>query len=133
MDNKLMENWQEYNKLALAAAKELETINTEVFEKLSGQQMELANTAFEAGTRYMSTLSEAKAYPEFVAEQTKVISEINEKLIEAARTSADIMTEARESYQAWMEKGIKAFTETADFSMPNLMPTAPKKSTRKAA
>ena len=134
MDNKLIENWQEYNKLALAAAKELETINTEVFEKLTGQQMELANTAFEAGTRYMATLSEAKAYPEFISEQTKAVSEMNEKLIEAARTSADIMTEAREAYQAWMEKGIKAFTDNADFTIPNLVPaTAAKKTTKKAA
>ena len=41
MENKFIENWQEYGKNALEAAKELEAINTQVIEKITGKQMEL--------------------------------------------------------------------------------------------
>ncbi len=122
MDNKVVENWQDYTKSALASVKELEVINTRVFEKLTGKQMELANTAFEAGTRYMSALSEVKAYPEFVSEQAKMIAEFNETLITTARGSADIMSEAREAYQAWFEQGLKSLTANANFEIPGFAP-----------
>jgi len=132
MDNKLMENWQEYSKSALAAAKELETINTQTVEKLTAKQMELANVAFETGTKYVATLSEVKGYQDLMAEQTKLATEFNEKLIEAARSTADILTESREAYQAWIEKSLKIATANTDFTLP-VFPLAKKSAPKKAA
>jgi uncharacterized protein involved in exopolysaccharide biosynthesis len=131
MDNKLIESWQDYTKNALAAAKELEVINSQVIEKLTAKHMELANAAFEAGTKYVSTLSEVKGYQDLIAEQTKLASEFNEKMIEAARTTADILTESREAYQAWLEKGFKAVAGGSEFVLPSLF--ASKKPVKKAA
>lgn len=131
MDNAFIDNWQDYSKNAVAAAKELETINTQVIEKLTGKQMELANAAFETSTRYMSSLSEVKGYQEIVSEQAKLAAEFNEKLIETARSTADIMTESRELYQAWVEKNMKAVTGGMDFSLPGF--PAPKKPAAKKA
>ena len=85
MDNKFIENWQEYSKSALTAAKELEAINTQIVEKFTGKQLELANAAFEVGTKYLSSLSEVKGYQELLAEQTKLVTEFNEKFIETAK------------------------------------------------
>ncbi len=119
MDNKLMENWQDYGKNAMAAAKELEVINTQVIEKITGKQMELANAAFEAGTKYLSSLGEIKGPQDLLAEQTKLAAQFNEKIMEAARTTADILTETREAYQAWMEKGLKAVGGSTELVMPN--------------
>lgn len=131
MDNAFIDNWQDYSKNAVAAAKELETINTQVIEKLTGKQMELANAAFETSTRYMSSLSEVKGYQEIVSEQAKLAAEFNEKLIDTARSTADIMTESRELYQAWVEKNMKAVTGGMDFSLPGF--PAPKKPAAKKA
>ena len=127
MDNKMMENWQDYSKTALASAKELEILNTHIVEKLTGKQMELANVAFETGTKYLSPLTEIKGYQELLAEQTKLATAFNEKLIETARVTADILTESRESYQAWMEKSMKVFTNNADFSFPGFPGLTPAK------
>lgn len=132
MDNKLMESWQEYSQSALSAAKELEVINTQVLEKLTSKQMELANSVFETGTRYASSLSEVKGYQEFAAAQTKVAAEFYESMTETARGSADIISEAREAYQSWFENGLKTITKNADFSMPGFAPAA-KKTAKKAA
>lgn len=131
MDNKLMDTWQDYTKNALTSAKELEVINSQVIEKLTAKHMELANAAFEAGTKYVSTLSEVKGYQDLVAEQTKLATEFNEKLIDAARTTADILTESREAYQAWLEKGFKAVSAGGEFTLPALF--TPKKPVKKAA
>lgn len=132
MDNAFIDNWQDYSKNAVVAAKELETINTQVIEKLTGKQMELANAAFETSTRYMSSLSEVKGYQEIVSEQAKLAAEFNEKLIDAARSTADIMTESRDLYQAWVEKNMKAVTGGVDFSLPGF-PAAKKPAAKKAA
>ena len=131
MDNKMMENWQEYGKNALAAAKELEVINTQVFEKITGKQMELANAAFEAGTKYFSALGEVKGPQDLLSEQTKLAAQFNEKIMEAARTTADILTETREAYQAWMEKGLKAVSGNTGLVVPNF--GFPIKAAKKAA
>lgn len=130
MENKFMENWQEYGKNAIEAAKELEAINTQVIEKITGKQMELANAAFEASTKYVSSLGEVKGVQDLFSEQTKLATEFNEKVLEAARTTADLLTETREAYQAWLEKGLKAVTGNAEFAMPNFFPL---KAAKKAA
>ncbi|MBK6659291.1 MAG: phasin family protein [Proteobacteria bacterium] len=130
MENKFIENWQEYGKNAIEAAKELEAINTQVIEKLTGKQMELANAAFEASTKYVSSLGEVKGVQELFSEQTKLATELNEKVLEAARTTADILTETREAYQAWIEKGFKAVSGNADFTIPSFFPL---KAAKKAA
>ena len=122
MENKFFENWQEYGKNAMEAAKELEAINTQVIEKITGKQMELANAAFEASTKYVSSLGEVKGVQDLFSEQTKLATEFNEKVLEAARTTADLLTEAREAYQAWLEKGLKAVTGNTEFAMPNFFP-----------
>lgn len=130
MENKFIENWQEYGKNAIEAAKELEAINTQVIEKITGKQMELANAAFEASTKYVSSLGEVKGVQDLFSEQTKLATEFNEKVLEAARTTADLLTETREAYQAWLEKGLKAVTGNAEFAMPNFFPV---KAAKKAA
>jgi homoserine dehydrogenase len=134
MDTKFAENWQEYTQGALKSAKELETITTTTVEKLTAKQIGLANVAFETTTKYISAFSEVKGYQNFqdiFATQSKLASEFNEKFIETARGAADILTESREAYQAWLEQGLKVVTANADFTLPTLM--AVKKPVKKAA
>jgi len=118
MENKIFEQYQDFGKNFLAAAKDLETLNTKTFEKLAGKQIEFANAAIEAGARFTTSLSSVKALPELFAEQTKLATELNEQFIAAARSTADIISESREAYQAWFEKGVKAVTGSNEFAVP---------------
>ena len=131
MDNKMIENWQEYSKSAMASAKELEAINTRVVEQLTAKQMEIANAMFETSTRYVSTVTEVKGYQELLAEQTRITTDFNETMIDAARATADILNESRDAYQAWMEKSFQAASAGAEFKIPGLTPA--KKTAKKAA
>lgn len=134
MEN-IMNNFQEYTKNATVAAKELEAINSDIIQKLTGKQMEIANQTFEMGTKYFGNMTETKDYQNIIGEQTKMVAEFNEQMIEAARETADIVTEARESYQTWVEKQVEVFTGAVDFSFPmtNIAPVKAKRTTKKAA
>jgi phasin family protein len=128
MDSKIFEKYQEFGENFFAAAKDLEALNTKTFEKLTGKQIEFANAAIEAGTRFTTSLGSVKALPEFLAEQTKLAAELNEQFIAAARSAADIISESREAYQAWFERGVKALTGSNDFAVPAFVfPFAPSK------
>lgn len=119
MGNKFAENWQEYNKSALEAAKELEIINTKIIEKLTTKQLELANMAFETGTESVYAVAALKGPQDLVAAQAKLSSEFNEQLIESARTTANIISESREAYKGWLDKSMATITANAETFMPN--------------
>ena len=131
MENKFIETWQEYSKNAVESAKELEAINAKIVEKITGKQMELANTVFEAGTKYCGAIGEVKGPQELIAEQLKFAAEFNEKLLTAARGTADMLVQTREAYQGWMEKAFKAASVGAEQLIPSF--AAPKKAEKKAA
>ena len=127
MDNKYAENWQEYNKSALEAAKELEIINTDVIEKLTSKQSELVNAAVETGTKSVQAMAEFKGPQDLVAEQTKLSRAFNDQVMQSARATADIISASREAYGAWLENRLTAITAHAETV------ATPKKSTQKAA
>lgn len=119
MSKKYAENWQEYNKPALEAAKELEIINTEIIEKFTAKQLELVNVAFETGTKSVKAIAELKGPQDLVAEQTKLSREFNEQLIESARATAGIISESREAYQGWLDRSWETITANVVTFAPN--------------
>lgn len=132
MDAKLFEDWNTYSQTKMAAAKQLETLNTQLVEKLTSKQMEFANAAFEAGSRYTSMLVESKDFQSFAAVQTQATSEFGESLMESARSSANILSGAQAEYQAWFDKSLSAFTNGVDLVVPGVK-SAAKKPSKKAA
>lgn len=100
--------WQDMTQSAMDAAKELEVINTDLMQGLTGAQMELANAAFESGARYMTAISEAQDYQQIVAEQGKAYAEFNETLLASVRSSAEAFGSARDAYQSWFENSLRA-------------------------
>ena len=119
MGNKYAENWQEYNKSALTAAKELEIINAEIIEKLTAKQLALANIAFETGTNSVKAIAEFNGPQDLLAEQTKLSREFNAQLIDSARATANIISESREAYKDWLDKGLEAITANVETFVPN--------------
>lgn len=129
----MIDYWQNFGASALESAKELESINSQVLGQLTSAQMELANTAIESGTRYVSALSEAKGYEQIIAEQGKVYAEFNDQLANSMRASGDAMMTARDAYQAWFEKGLQAIPAAANFADNPFQPAATKTRRKKAA
>ena len=95
MDTNIFRTWQDLGNSSLKTFKHLESINTKAAEKLTTANFELANSAFELGQGYLSAMGKPNDIQTVLAEQTRLLSDYNERLIDAARTSADAIAESR--------------------------------------
>ena len=120
MNKGIFDNWQGFAQAAMETSQELESINTGVFEKITAAQMDFANAMIESGTRFAGTMGEMKDIPAVISEQTRLFNEINEKMLETARNTADILNESRESYKSWVERGIKSATDNYEAAISDL-------------
>jgi phasin family protein len=107
MSNEFIKQWTDLNKNAMEAIKELGEINTTTMTRLTQRQMEMVNLYMEGGAKQLQTLSEAKGVPDTVAAQTQVITEVNEKLMENARQTIEILNDAKTQLSAWAEKSME--------------------------
>ena len=87
-----------------ASLKELGEISTKAFEKVGEQQLGLVSTYVDTGIKQASLLTESKGYKDLLAGQTKLMTEYNEKMLDAARKTTEIMTDSKDEMVAWFEK-----------------------------
>lgn len=119
MENNFLAQWESFAKSAFDTSKELEVLNTKLFEQLSQKQVELLTGAFEIGNKWMSSLGEFKGMPELVAAQSKLASEYGSKVMSVSKETTELLTASREDYKAWFEKSFKVLTEqTAAVTKP---------------
>lgn len=111
MENNFLTQWESFAKSAFDTTKELETLNTKLFEQLSQKQMELLTSAFEVGNKWFSSFGEFKGVPELVAAQTKLASDYGSKVVAASKEATELLTASREDYKLWFEKSFKVLTE----------------------
>jgi phasin family protein len=112
MANEMLKQWAELNKTTMQAMKELGEINTKVMTRLTEQQMEVVGLYMDGGTKQLEGLSEAKGVQDAVASQSKLFSEMNEKLVENARKTMDILADTKAELAAWAEKGMGTASTT---------------------
>jgi phasin family protein len=107
MSNEILKQWTELNQNAMEAIKELGEINTTTMTRLTQRQMEMVNLYMEGGAKQLQALNEAKGVPDTVTAQTQVITEVNEKLMENARQTMEVLADAKTQLSAWAEKSIE--------------------------
>ncbi len=122
MQNDLIQQWTELNKAAMQAIKELGEINTNAMTRLTQRQMEMVNLYMEGGAKQLETLSQIKGMPDMVAAQSRLFAELNEKLMENARQTVEVLVEVKTELNAWVEKGM----QNAASNLPVKTPTAKK-------
>ncbi|RKZ89950.1 MAG: phasin family protein [Candidatus Parabeggiatoa sp. nov. 1] len=116
--NELMKQWTESNKSAMDAIKELGEINTNAMSRLTQRQQEMVNLYMEEGTKQLEVLDEVKGVQDIVAAQSRLFTELNEKLMANARQTMDDLVEVKDKLSTWTEKGMEnanaAFSQTAE-------------------
>ncbi len=112
MQNDLIKQWTELNKTAMEAIKELGEINTAAMTRLTQRQMEMVNLYMEGGAKQLEALSEAKGVQDITAAQSRLLTEFNDKLMENARQTMEVLTDTKTQLSAWAEKGIENATKT---------------------
>ena len=110
MQNEMMKQWTELNKTAMDAMKELGEINTSVMTRLTQRQMDMVNLYMEGSAKQMAAFSEAKGMQDIVSAQTRLFTELNEKLIDNARQTIEILMDVKTQLSAWAEKSMENAT-----------------------
>ncbi len=82
----------------------------------------LLNRAVETGNQAVSLLSSGKAFPEIVAEQSKLAGDYVATVLETTRTATEITASSQVDYRRWLEQ-----------SQPDLSEAVRAAYTRKAA
>jgi phasin family protein len=111
MENDMIKQWTEFNKAAMDAMKELGEINTNAMTRLTQRQMEMVNLYMEGGSKQLETLGEAKNLQDVTSAQTRLFTELNEKLMENARQTADDLVNVKTELTSWAEKGMEQAME----------------------
>ena len=104
MQVETMEPWAQFGSTCFASLKELGEISTKTFEKIGEQQLGLVNTYVDTGIKAVTLMTESKGYKDLLAGQTKLMTEYNEKMLDALRKTTEIMTDSKDEMAAWFEK-----------------------------
>ncbi|MFH0343631.1 MAG: phasin family protein [Chromatiales bacterium] len=104
MQFETMEPWAQFGSTCFASLKELGEIGTKTFEKIGEQQLGLVSTYVDTGIKHATLMTESKGYKDLLAGQTKLMTEYNEKMLDAMRKTTEIMTDSKDELAAWFEK-----------------------------
>jgi hypothetical protein len=113
MQQELISQWNELAKTAYDRLRELGEINARVTQRLTQLQQEVLNANVQAGMRSMQLVAGPRGQQEFLAGQAAIVSEYNQRALEAGRRAMEILMEARNEYAAWVERGQQAARELA--------------------
>ena len=110
MQTELFDQWTKFSKTSFGTLKELGEINAKAIEKLTEQQLALVTTWVEGSVKQLTLLGEAKGYNDVFAGQSELAAEYSNKLLGVARKTADALTESKDEFTTWVEKGVESAT-----------------------
>ncbi|MDM8569923.1 phasin family protein [Thiotrichales bacterium HSG1] len=104
MQNDLIKQWAELNKVTTDAIKELGEINTNAMTRLTQRQMEMMNLYMEGGAKQLESLDGTKDIQDIATNQSQLFEEFNTKLTENARQTASELVDVKNKLSEWAEK-----------------------------
>ncbi len=107
MQFEFMKPWAQFGNISYASLKELGEIGTKTFEKINDQQLGWLSSYVDTGIKQVTLMTESKGYKDLMAGQTKLMTEYNEKMLDAMRKTTEIMTDSKDEMAAWFEKTLE--------------------------
>jgi phasin family protein len=108
MQNELIQQWTELNKAAMEAIKELGEINTNAMTRLTQRQMDMVSLYMEGSAKQLEALGQSKGVQDIINAQSRLFAELNEKLMENARQTLDVLFDVKGELSAWVEKSVQS-------------------------
>jgi len=87
--------------------RKLAEINMNTWEQLAAKQMAVMNLCFEATTKQVDLLKEAKRADELVGPQAELARDLGEKLVESNKEVMEILSKTRDEYQDLAESSVE--------------------------
>ena len=107
MQNDFVAGIEELNAVTVKSIKTLGDIQLRFMEKLTERQIALTSDYVRDGVQQMQNLAEAKDFGKMVESQTGFVSEFNQRLVDDARKTTEILTESKTELSKWFEEGVK--------------------------
>ena len=104
----VFENVTDAHKQAFDAILGFNKIAVRTQGLLAGQHLVAMEKVFDAGSRNLQLVAEAKDPRELVKRQAEVAVELGENLVAVAREAMDIQAQARDEVATLVEEGFKA-------------------------
>jgi phasin family protein len=108
MQNDMIKNIEAMNKATIDSAKRLGEINMRIFEKLAQRQIDVASDYLDGSLQQLKLMGESKDVQTTAKEQARLGAELNEKFVEHAKKTAEVLNEVKGELSEWAQDGMKA-------------------------
>ncbi|MDD3518403.1 MAG: phasin family protein [Chromatiales bacterium] len=112
MQTSMFNIFNEMNQNGLDTLRKIGEINARVGERLFQQQTELANAWIETTGKGMELMGRSKGYQDLMAGQAKLAQEYGQECLKGYRSSAEVLTEARDALTKVLEEGAQTAAQT---------------------
>ena len=108
MQNDILKNIETLNKATIESAKRLGEINLRTFEKLTQRNIEATADYLDGSMQQLKLMGESKDIQATAKEQARLGTELNEKFVEHAKKTAEVLNEVKGELTDWVQDGMKA-------------------------
>jgi phasin family protein len=113
MQQKLFDMSNAFNQQAFEAANKLADITVRTYGKLVQQQVDVASLCWESGVKQLELVHDAKDVPSYLRAQSEMAKDSTKQTLEANKKTLDILVEARNELNAWLEQGMTSVAREA--------------------
>lgn len=107
MSSEIVEQWSKAARGALATVKSWSELSVNTFERITAQQLELAQANVDLAVRAGRLLNESKSYQDLASGQAALANEYGQRLAKIVRSSNELASELRDEYASWTEGQIR--------------------------
>ncbi len=108
MQNDILKNIETLNKATIESAKRLGEINMRIFEKLAQRNIEAASDYLDGSMQQLKLMGESKDIQATAKEQARLGTELNEKFVQHAKKTAEVLNEVKGELTDWAKDGMNA-------------------------
>ncbi|MBF0176536.1 MAG: phasin family protein [Magnetococcales bacterium] len=108
MDKKVVEQVNEMTKTVLDSMIRLQEINDRTVQQLAQRQLDAVGDFMSSGIRQLKALGETRDLSQVVSKQADMAKELNDRMLEHARQTMDLLMTSRNELNAMMESNLQA-------------------------
>ena len=108
MHNDILKNIETLNKATIESAKRLGAINMRTFEKLTQRNIEATADYLDGGMQQLKLMGESKDIQAAAKEQARLGTELNEKFVQHAKKTTEVLNEVKGELTDWAQDGMNA-------------------------
>lgn len=104
MYQEFFSQWNEKAKNSFTPFIEFNQLFTRTAERLTRQNIEVANEFFSKNIEQLVTFKDAKCAEDIIQLQSKFVNSINERVLSNTQQALDLVSATTKEYQSWLEK-----------------------------